>query len=275
MPASIIMGRPKWKGRSNVMSQASSQGKPTDPSSESATPRPLALVTGGARRLGRTLALALAQNGYAIGLHYHTSTTEAQHTAEEIRALGMPVYLLQADLRDEKAIADLFARLDTWPHPLRVLVNSAAVMTRRAIRDLSLTQWNETLALNLTAPFLCARYAAERMRDGGLILNITDVGAHRAWSSFPDYVVSKAALEALTRVLARAYAPHIRVNALAPGLVFPSEDMPPEEWERLINRLPLQRPAKESEIAAALEFLLKNEYLTGQTVIVDGGYSLL
>ncbi len=257
------------------MNDASSHGQSSEQIVEPAASRPLALVTGAARRVGRVLALTLARNGYAIGLHYHASVVEAQHTAEEILALGMPVYPLQADLREEKAVADLFARLDALPHPLQVLVNSAAVMARTSIRDLSLTQWNATLALNLTAPFLCARYAAERMSNGGLIVNVTDVGAYRAWSNFPDYVVSKAGLEALTRLLARAYAPRIRVNALAPGLVFPSEGMSQEEWERLVNRLPLQRPARESEIAAALEFFLQNEYVTGQTVLVDGGYSLL
>lgn len=241
----------------------------------SSSDRPLALVTGAARRLGRVLALTLARHGYAVALHYHTSMAEAHQTAEEIRNLGAPVYLIQADLREESAVEAMFRALDAVPYPLRVLVNSAAVMSRADVRTLSLEEWNATLALNLTAPFLCARYAAERMRAGGLIVNITDVGARRAWSGFPAYVVSKAALESLTRVLARAYAPTIRVNALAPGLVLLSEDMSQEEWNRLTARLPLQRPARENEIAAALEFLLTNEYITGQTLVVDGGYSLL
>ncbi len=257
------------------MTGAFSLAPPEEHPSELASGQPLALVTGAARRLGRLLVLTLARHGYAIALHYHTSSAEARQTAEAIQALGMPVYPLQADLRDSRAVEALFTRLDALPHPLRVLVNSAAVMQRADVRDLSLEQWNATLALNLTAPFLCAQLAARRMGNGGLIVNVTDVGARRAWSAFPDYVVSKAGLEALTRVLARAYAPAIRVNALAPGLVFPSESMSPEEWERLVNRLPLQRPAEEQEMAAALEFLLEDGYLTGQVITVDGGYSLL
>jgi pteridine reductase len=113
------------------------------------------------------------------------------------------------------------------------------------------------------------------MTEGGLIVNISDVGAQKAWSRFPSYTVSKAALESLTRILARAYAPTIRVNAIAPGFVLQSDIVPAEEWDRLINRVPLKRPARPEEIASALEFLCKNEYITGQTIVVDGGYSLV
>ncbi len=238
---------------------------------------PLAIVTGAAHRLGRAFALALARRGYAILLHYHHSEDQAGRTAQEIRALGVPVYPLQADLSAPHADRDLFAAVDAVSHPLRVLVNSAARMTRRDVRALSAEEWDATLALNLRAPFLLAQQAARRMErgGGGLIVNVTDVGAAKAWSAFPAYTVSKAALESLTRLLARALAPKVRVNAIAPGLVLPSEHVRAAEWERLIGRLPLKRPASEEEIAAALEFLLENEYITGQTIVVDGGYSLL
>lgn len=236
---------------------------------------PLALVTGGARRLGRAFALALARQGFAILLHYHHSEEEAAATADAIRALGMPVYPLQVDLTSSTNIESLFSNLDTLPHPLKVLVNSAALMPRGDVRTLSAVDFDAAIALNLRAPFLCAQEAAKRMEAGGLIVNVTDVGAQKAWSGFPAYTVSKAALESLTRVLARSLAPKIRVNAIAPGLVLPSEHVSPEEWERLVGRLPLKRPASVDEVAAALEFLLKNEYITGQTIVVDGGYSLI
>jgi pteridine reductase len=113
------------------------------------------------------------------------------------------------------------------------------------------------------------------MPAGGLIVNISDVGAQKTWSRYPSYTVSKAALESLTRILARALAPAIRVNAIAPGFVLQSDIVPAEEWERLIKRIPLGRPATTEEIASALEFLLQNEYITGQTIVVDGGYSLI
>ena len=235
----------------------------------------LALVTGGARRLGRAFALALARQGFAILLHYHHSEEEAAATAEEMRALEAPVYLARADLGNLTDLYSLFSTLDALPHPLKVLVNSAALMPRGDVRTLSAADFDAAIALNLRAPFLCAQEAAKRMEAGGLIVNVTDVGAQKAWSGFPAYTVSKAALETLTRVLARSLAPKIRVNAIAPGLVLPSEYVTEEEWVRLVGRLPLKRPASVDEVAAALEFLLKNEYITGQTIVVDGGYSLI
>lgn len=235
----------------------------------------LALVTGGAHRLGRAFALALARQGFAILLHYHHSEEEAAATAEEMRALEAPVYLARADLGNLTDLYSLFSTLDALPHPLKVLVNSAALMPRGDVRTLSAADFDAAIALNLRAPFLCAQEAAKRMEAGGLIVNVTDVGAQKAWSGFPAYTVSKAALETLTRVLARSLAPKIRVNAIAPGLVLPSEYVTEEEWVRLVGRLPLKRPASVDEVAAALEFLLKNEYITGQTIVVDGGYSLI
>ncbi len=237
--------------------------------------QPLALVTGAAHRLGKAFGLALARNGFAILLHYRNSAAQANSTATEFRALGVPVFLSQADLSNSQDIDALFAEVDKIPHTLRVLVNSAGIIPAGDPRTLTVQEWDATLGLNLRAPFLCAREAAARMKEGGLIVNITDVGARKTWTRFPAYSVSKAGLEALTSILARAYAPTIRVNAIAPGLVLPSDQVSAAEWKRLVERLPLRRPATTDEIAGALEFLLKNEYVTGQTLVVDGGYSLL
>ncbi|MFZ5910204.1 MAG: SDR family NAD(P)-dependent oxidoreductase [Chloroflexota bacterium] len=243
---------------------------------------PLAIVTGGAHRLGRAFALTLAYQGYAVLLHYHTSGKAAQKTAGEIRTFGVPVFPLSADLtRAEQArflfdtVDSLLATPDSGVSRLAVLVNSAAVMPRGEVKTLPQTDWDAALDLNLKIPFLCAQQAALRMTAGGLIVNVSDVGAGKAWLGYPSYTVSKAALESLTRVLARSLAPSIRVNAIAPGLVLPPENLPAEEWNRLVERLPLRRPAATEEVASALEFLLKNEYITGQTIVVDGGYSLL
>jgi pteridine reductase len=236
---------------------------------------PLALVTGAAHRLGKAFALSLARQGYAILLHYHTAQEQAAQTAAEIRHLGISVYPFQADLSQPEQIEALFAFLDMLPHSLRVMVNSAAILQRGEIKTLPRTDWDLTLDLNLRAPFLCAQQAALRMDPGGLIVNVSDVGAQKTWSAFPAYTVSKSALETLTRLLARALAPHIRVNAIAPGLVLHSEVVTNDEWNRLVERLPLRRPAALEEITSALEFLIKNEYITGQTLVIDGGYSLL
>lgn len=236
---------------------------------------PLAIVTGGAHRLGQAFARALAEEGYGILLHYWMSSREAQSTAEQLRARGAQVFLAQADLSDPAAIKRMFQQLDQVPLTPHVLVNSAARMQRGDSLALGADAWDATMDLNLRAPFLCSQEAARRMTAGGLIINITDVGARKSWTAFPAYTVSKAGLESLTGVLARAYAPTIRVNAIAPGLVLPSEDIPESEWTRLVGRLPLKRAGTPDDVASALLFLLRNPYITGQTLAVDGGYALL
>jgi NAD(P)-dependent dehydrogenase (short-subunit alcohol dehydrogenase family) len=233
--------------------------------------QPLALVTGAAHRLGKVFALTLARNGYDILLHYHSAEEEARQTQAEIESVGSRAILAQADLTDPLKISSLLSEVES----VRVLVNSAAFMPGGNTESLSIENWDASLDLNLRAPFLLARECAKKMTDGGLIVNITDIGAQKAWSRYPSYTVSKAALESLTKILARALAPKIRVNAIAPGFVLQSGIVSAEEWERLINRVPLKRPARSDEIAAALEFLLKNEYITGQIIVVDGGYSLI
>ncbi|HSO14041.1 MAG TPA: SDR family oxidoreductase [Anaerolineales bacterium] len=232
---------------------------------------PLALVTGAAHRLGKAFALTLARLGYDIALHYHSSEDAALQTQSEIESISKRVTLIRADLTDPAQIKSLVSNIEH----LDVLVNSAAFMPSGNVDALSLENWDTSLDLNLRAPFLLAQECAKKMTRGGLIVNITDVGAQKAWSRYPSYTVSKAALESLTKILARALAPKIRVNAIAPGLVLQSDIIPAEEWERLIGRIPLKRPARTEEVTSALEFLLHNEYVTGQTIVVDGGYSLI
>jgi NAD(P)-dependent dehydrogenase (short-subunit alcohol dehydrogenase family) len=237
--------------------------------------QPLALVTGAAHRLGKVFLLSLARNEYAVLLHYHGSESEAFETAEEIKKLNVPVFLSQADLTDPDEVSSLFDLVDKLSHPLKVLVNSAAIMPIGDPHTLSIGDWDTALNLNLRAPFLCAQQAVKRMTQGGLIINVSDVGAQKTWSRYPSYSVSKAGLESLTKILARSFAPTVRVNAIAPGLVLQSDLVSNDEWNRLVGRVPLKRPATAEEIASALEFLLMNEYVTGQTIAVDGGYSLL
>ena len=197
---------------------------------------PLAVVTGAAHRLGRSFALSLAQQGYAILLHYHHSVDAAKTTFDEIRHLDVPVELVQADLTVIAQIESLFSVVDGLSFPLKIFVNSAAVMPRGDVRNLSIPEWDLAMDLNLRAPFFCAQQAAARMEAGGLIVNLSDIGAAKSWSGFPAYTVSKAALESLTRVLARSFAPSVRVNAIAPGLVLPSENLSQAEWEKLVGR---------------------------------------
>ncbi|CAG1012876.1 glucose 1-dehydrogenase [Anaerolineales bacterium] len=239
----------------------------------------LALVTGGARRLGKAFALTLARMGYDLALHYHKSEEAARQTKVELETFGAQVHLLQADLTQPDQIQRLFSDLDFILHSSRetfiLLVNSASLMPVGNPRDLELRDWDSALDLNLRAPFLLTQQAVKRMTGGGLIVNVSDIGAQKAWSRYPSYTVSKAGLESLTKLLARSLAPTIRVNAIAPGLVLRSGVVTPEQWDKLVERLPLKRAATLDEITSALEFLIRNKYITGQTIVVDGGYSLL
>ncbi len=239
------------------------------------TSQSFAIVTGGAHRLGKAFALTLARMGYSIALHYRGSADEAEHTVKEIRALGVDCLPIRADLTIPEKIDFLFSLVDEFKSPLMVLVNSAAVMPVGSPEGLELHDWDSALDLNLRAPFLLAQEAAKRMTEGGLIVNITDIGAQKAWSRYPSYTISKAGLESLTKLLARSLAPDIRVNAIAPGLVLQSGVVTKEQWDKLVSRLPLKRAATLEEITSALEFLINNKYITGQTIVVDGGYSLI
>jgi len=243
---------------------------------------PLALVTGAAQRLGQASAEYLSQRGYAILLHYHSSEDEAQKTATEIRKNGLPVQLVKADLTKPEEIQRVFSVLDEWIATrsneisnYRVLVNSAATMIPSRPSEVTMNDWDTTLNLNLRAPFFCAQESAKRMTQGGSIINISDIAANKTWNNYITYITSKAGLEAMTRVLAKAFAPDIRVNGIAPGLVLPNSWINPEQWQRLVSRLPLKRVADMEEITATLGFLIDNEYIIGEIIRVDGGYSLL
>lgn len=238
---------------------------------------PLAIVTGSARRLGKAFALSLASQGYDLVLHFNSSKGEALKTKDEVERFGIRSELVQADLTDQAQITAIFELLEqAFPTSLlRVLVNSAAIMSVARPQVISLEEWDATMNTNLRAPLLLAQAAAKRMAHGGLIVNISDIGAQKSWSRYSAYSVSKAGLEALTRLLARSLAPAIRVNAIAPGLVLPSDIVPGEQWDKLVNNVPLRRPASLDEVTDTLQFLIKNEYITGQTIAVDGGYSLL
>ncbi len=235
----------------------------------------LAVVTGAAHRLGREIALAMARLGYAIALHYNNSLDAAESTRREILSLGVEASIFKADLRDPSQIENIFHEIDSLKFNLRVLINSASVMNTDRLPNVAAEDFDSEMALNLRAPLLCAQYAASRMDAGGSIINISDVGANKTWSGYPTYVMSKAGVESLTRLLARSLAPDIRVNAIAPGFVYPSKTLTDGEWEKLVAKIPLRRAAKAEEITGVIEFLLKNEYITGQTIVVDGGYSLV
>jgi len=235
----------------------------------------LAFITGASQRLGKAIAMELASHGYAIGLHHFKSSEQAQKTAGELESLGVPVFIFQADLRVPRQIQQMFEKVAVCPYPLRILINSAAVMPREEFRSMAVEEWDSVLNLNLRAPWLCAQHAVRLMEpEGGVIINISDAGAGRAWTGYPAYSVTKAGIETLTRVLARILAPRIRVNGVAPGLIIPSQELSKEEWQSLVSRLPLKRSGTPEDVAGAIMYLVENTYITGQILAVDGGFQL-
>ncbi len=235
------------------------------------------LVTGAARRVGRAIALALAERGCDLLVHFNSSTEEASETVGLARAAGVRAESAQADLTDLKGIEELFQILDKSFDGLDILVNSAAIMQPIELLQASEEDWDRTINLNLRAPFFCIQLAAQRMRQRGVgaIVNISDVAGLRPWSRYPVHSISKAGLEMLTKVAARALAPQIRVNAVAPGPVLRSDWIDPPLWNQITEALPLRRGGSPRDVSSAVIFLLENEFITGETIVVDGGRNLI
>jgi pteridine reductase len=233
----------------------------------------IALVTGSAHRVGKAIALELAAAGAQLVIHYHTSADAARETVAEIRALGRRAVALPADLSQPAQIHALFARAEAEFGALDVLVNSASIMETGDAATLSLEAWNRSLTVNLTAPFLCAQHAVRLMRSRGegVIINIADGSALRPWATYPAHSVSKAGLVMLTQVLAKALAPAIRVNAVCPGPVLKPPDWDEARWARVGQNTLLKRTGSGYDVAHAVRCLIENDYITGETLVVDGG----
>jgi NAD(P)-dependent dehydrogenase (short-subunit alcohol dehydrogenase family) len=235
-----------------------------------------ALVTGGAHRVGKAIALALAKRGCNLVVHFHQSVEAAAKTETEIRAMGVEATTVQADLSRMEGIKRLFQEIDDQAIRLDILINSAAVMERLDLLVATEDDWQRTIDLNLKGAFFCLQQAALRMQqNGGVIVNISDVGGTRPWARYPVHSVSKAGIEMLTKVSALALAPKIRVNAVMPGPVIKPEWLDEDRWKKLANRLPLKRAGSGLDVAEAVVFLIENEYITGETLTVDGGDHLV
>ena len=233
--------------------------------------RPVALVTGAAHRVGRALAVGLAHDGYDIALHFHASASKVGEAEEAIAAEGGRATLFQSDLRESDAPARLVVDVVQAVRRLDVVVNSAAVMIRMPIGEITATDWDNVLDLNLRAPFLIAQEAARHLPDGGSIINIADLAAFEIWPGYLPHGVSKAGVVYLTRALARLLAPRIRVNAIAPGTVLLPENFDPVFAAHLTASTPLRRDGSPEDVVEAMRYLLKATYVTGDTIIVDGG----
>ncbi len=231
----------------------------------------LVLVTGAAKRVGRGIALHLAREGARVLIHYNESEREARATAEECGAAG----LLQANLESVADITRMFAELDERHGRLDGLVNNAARFTRFHPFDVTEADWDFIHSVNLKATFFCCQQAGIRMRrhGGGRIVNISSLGGIRPWAEHAHYCASKAGVIHMTRALAKALAPDITVNSVAPGVI-PFGDLD-DRAEAMVRATPAQRPGTAEEIAeAVLYFLTASEFVTGQILAIDGGLSL-
>jgi len=232
----------------------------------------VALVTGAGRRVGRALAVGLGGQGMKVAVHYHASDAGARETARLIRETGGTPWLVSADLTSAGAPEDLIERLTREMGALDVLVNSSAVMERTPLGEVTAAQWDAMMALNLRAPFLLAQSAAPHLAKArGAIVNIADLAAFETWPAYVPHGITKAAVVQMTRALAHALAPDVRVNAVAPGVVMLPEGWNSEDGEHLRRTTPLARLGSADDVAQAVIYLLEAEYVTGEVIRVDGG----
>jgi NAD(P)-dependent dehydrogenase (short-subunit alcohol dehydrogenase family) len=245
---------------------------------ETSARRPLegqvALVTGAAKRIGRSIALRLAAEGADIAVNYDTSEADAESVVREIQSSGRRAVAIHADVSKLAEVQELFESLEKQFSRLDILINNAGMFFGAKFEELTEQQWDRIMNTNLKSQFLCSQAAAPIMkRQGrGRIVNLSSLGGLLPWPLYTHYCVSKAGCIMLTRCLARALGPEILVNSVAPGTIqFPGE--PPDE--EYIRRVPLHRTGTGDDIAGAVAYLATADFLTGQILVVDGGRSLV
>jgi NAD(P)-dependent dehydrogenase (short-subunit alcohol dehydrogenase family) len=237
---------------------------------------PAVMITGGAKRVGREIALDFARHGWAVGIHFRNSEAAAHELVAQIRAEGGRAVALRADLANEDQVERLLPAATAALGPLRCLVNNASTFERDEALDATRASWDLHLESNLRAPFVLIQHFARQLERGaeGNVINIID---ERVWNLTPhflSYTLSKAALWTLTQTLAPALAPTIRINAVGPGPVLPSVHQSAASFNRLCATLPLQRGTSPEEICRAIHFILAAPAMTGQMIALDGGKHL-
>ncbi|HEY2387194.1 MAG TPA: SDR family oxidoreductase [Candidatus Binatia bacterium] len=235
-----------------------------------------ALVTGAAQRVGRRIATRLAERGARVAVHYGRSAGAASALVAELRARGREAEAFAADLGDPAAVVALAERVTATLGAVDVLVNNASVYERSELATLGADAWQRHLAVNLTAPYLLALHLGRAMaaRGAGKIVNIGDAGADPPYRGYLPYAVSKAGLGALTRGLAMELAPAVQVNCVAPGPILPPAGATAEQEARILARTPLGRFGGPDAVASAVLYLVEADFVTGTTLVVDGGRSL-
>ena len=231
------------------------------------------LVTGGARRVGRAIALRLARAGCCLAVHYRGSESAAEEVAATCRAAGVAAATFRADFENAAQTRELVPRVLERFGRLDVLINNASAFERMDVDAFDLGAWERTLRVNLTAPMQLVHAAREALRAaGGRVVNLTDVSTLRPWPDHLAYMAAKGALETLTRALARGLAPAVNVVGIAPGVAAWPEEYDEQTRARLLQRVPLGRAGSGADIAAVVHFVLaEGDYLTGAVIPVDGG----
>lgn len=241
----------------------------------------VALVTGSAHRVGKAIALELARQGVHLLVHYFSTPEEmVRDTLHEIKSLGVDAFAVKADLSDSSGVASVFNAVREHFGGLHILVNSASNFQKRDLLALTLEDWQSTLNINLTAPFLCTQAAVPLMRENtppsGAIVNICDKGAIEPWVEYPHHGVSKAGLLALTKVSAASLGPDIRVNAIIPGAVMKpaGTSLSDERWNELGKKNPLQTTGTPEDVGRAVVYLVGESFVSGAVIHVNGGEHL-
>lgn len=237
-----------------------------------------ALVTGAAKRIGRAIALALADGGCNVAVHYRSSEADAVSLHDRIAAMGRRCCLVQGDLDDPDVPGRLIDETVGALGGLTILVNSASVFGRMTLGGFDQATWQRELQVNLTAVAALCHHARPHLeRNGaGKIVNLCDISAERPWKGHLAYCVSKAGLAGLTKALARELAPAVQVNGVAPGIVVFPEGYDQQTRQALVARIPLGRPGSPEDVASTVRFLAEQgDYITGQIIPVDGGRSLV
>jgi len=234
-----------------------------------------ALVTGGARRVGKAIALGLAAEGCGLVLHYNRSAKEAEETAARARELGAVVRLVGADLSDPARASEVLIGTGELA-PVRVLINSAALFAEDTLADLTPQSWERTLAVNLIGPVFLTQAFAAAVPDGveGAVVNVTDWRTQRPYPDHFGYTVAKGALDTFTAAAAESLAPQIRVNAVALGAILPPPGKDSAYLKELAQQIPVQRVGGTEPVVEAVLFLLRNDFVTGEIVRIDGGAHL-
>jgi pteridine reductase len=237
----------------------------------------VALITGSAKRIGSRIAIELAKRGARIAVHYRSSRHEAEETMKTIRSSGGEAVTFHADLTQIPAVDKLFRDIRTAFGGLDILVNSASIFEPSTVQETNPEQWDAQMDSNARAPFFVAQQAASLMlaRGHGKIINIADVAGEVIWPAYFAYSVSKATLIAVNRGLAKSYAPHVQVNAIAPGPILFPENYTEQQKKAAIERTLLKREGSPQDIVNAVVFLIENDYITGELIHVDGGRHLL